>query len=139
AGGVAPDRPFDQLAVFGALNQNSYRWLVDTNSDGVINTADGDYYTVQSRFVNGFDTAGAIPVAGNFDNDATNGDEIGLYNAGWWALDVNRNFVIDAGDQFLFGSMYGNPIVGDFNGDGQDDLAVHHANDHQFRFDLNRD
>ena len=66
------------------------------------------------------------------------GDEIGLYNAGRWALDTNRNFVIDPGDTFINSNLYGYPIVGDFNGDGLDDLAVHHAVDHQFRFDLNR-
>ncbi len=138
AGGAGPARPFDQLAVFGALSQNTYRWLIDMNSDGVVNPGDGDIFTLQPRFVNGFDTASAIPVAGDFDNDPTNGDEIGLYNAGRWALDTNRNFIIDAGDTFINSNLFGHPIVGDFNGDGLDDLAVHHAVDHQFRFDLDR-
>src|SRR5690606_9914703 len=59
-------------------------------------------------------------------------------NAGRWALDSNRNFIIDGGDTFITSNLFGNPIVGDFNGDGLDDLAVHNSVDHLFRFDLNR-
>ena len=36
----APTRPFDQLAVYGnAQDLGSFRWLIDRNSDGVVNTA----------------------------------------------------------------------------------------------------
>ena len=43
-----------------------------------------------------FNVAGAIPVAGNFDSNLANGDEIGLYYSGKWGLDFNHNFVIEA-------------------------------------------
>ena len=39
-----------------------------------------------SRLLANFNVAGAIPVAGNFDYNAANGDEIGLYNQGKWGL-----------------------------------------------------
>ena len=78
-----------------------------------------------------------IPVAGNFDNNAANGDEIGLYNAGKWYLDTNHNFVIDGGDTLFTTNLLGHPIVGDFDGDGKDDLAV--FNNNVFSFNLAND
>jgi hypothetical protein len=128
---------FDQLAAFGNSAElgGVFRWLIDTNGDGVVKLGT-DIETTQPTLAN-FNISGAIPIAGNFDNNAANGDEIGLYNAGKWALDTNHNFVIDAGDTFLSGNLLGAPIVGDFDGNGVDDLAV--FNNNQFFFDLNRD
>lgn len=133
--GALPSRLFDQLASYGNYN-GSFRWLIDFNSDGVVNTADGDLIQSQGT-LSGFDStarAGAIPVAGNFDNNAANGDEIGLYYAGKWAIDTNHNYVLDT---VISGNLLGAPIVGDFDGNGADDFAV--FNNNQFFFDLNRD
>ncbi|MEQ8836789.1 MAG: Ig-like domain-containing protein, partial [Lacipirellulaceae bacterium] len=97
---------FDQLAVFGWSEElDGKRWLIDTDSDGVVTDPDGinvlgaagDVISTQP-VIPGFNIATAIPVAGNFDGNAANGDEIGLYNAGQWAFDVNRDFVISAGE-----------------------------------------
>lgn len=135
-GGAAGDPSgFDQLAVYGwSQDFGIDRWLIDTNSDGVINTGEGDIFTLQP-VVAGFDVVGAVPIAGNFDGDLNNGDEIGLYNAGQWALDTNRDFVIDAADTFIVGDLLGHPIVGDFDGNGDDDLGV--FNNNTWNFDLN--
>jgi hypothetical protein len=139
-GAAAPLGRFDQLAVYGnAQDLGAFRWLIDLNSDGVVNTAVGEILTIQptSGLPNGFNAAGAIPVAGNFDGNAANGDEIGLYYAGNWALDSNRNFVIGAGDTFFYNGLLGHPIVGDFDGDGLDDLATFNSN--VFLFNLAND
>jgi hypothetical protein len=109
----------------------AYRWIIDTNSDGVV-TLGTDIRTIQPALPN-FNIAGAIPIAGNFDGNAANGDEIGLYNAGKWGLDFNRNFIIDA-NEIITTNLFGFPVVGDFDGDGLDDLAV--FNNNQFFFDL---
>jgi subtilisin-like proprotein convertase family protein len=136
AGGGGPivlPRYFDQLAAFGNSAQEGgiFRWIIDTNSDGVV-TIGTDVKTTQPLLGN-FNVSGALPVAGNFDNNLNNGDEIGLYNSGKWGLDFNHNFVIEAGEVISTG-LFGRPIVGDFDGDGQDDLAV--FNNNQFFFDF---
>lgn len=134
---------FDQLAVFGwSIETGGKRWLIDTDSDGVINlgnndgiiNAGEDILSVQPLLPN-FNVQGALPIAGNFDGNAANGDEIGLYFAGQWALDSNRNWVIDAADTFINGNMFGHPVVGDFDGNGEDDFGV--FNNNQLFFDMN--
>ncbi len=138
--GAANTRLFDQLAAYGNSAQGipgpgnatpRFRWIVDTNSNGVV-TDGTDIITTQATLAN-FNIAGAIPVAGNFDNNAANGDEIGLYYSGKWGLDTNRSFVIEAGE-IITTALLGHPIVGDFDGDGLDDLGV--FNNNQFFFDL---
>jgi subtilisin-like proprotein convertase family protein len=134
--GAALSTHFDQLAAFGNSAETGplkgFRWLIDTNGDGVI-TLGTDIATLQPTLGN-FNVASAIPVAGNFDNNTANGDEIGLYNAGKWYLDTNHNFVIDGGDTLVNSTLFGAPIVGDFDGDGKVDLAVFNSN--VFSFDL---
>ena len=133
-GALALVRLFDQLAAYGhSAELGAFRFIIDTNSDGVVNEADGDLVVLQGTLP-GFNStarAGAIPVAGNFDRNLSNGDEIGLYFAGTWALDTNHDYVLD---KVFTGNLLGAPIVGDFDGDGNDDLAV--FNNNQFFFDV---
>ncbi|MEX2171963.1 MAG: Ig-like domain-containing protein [Pirellulales bacterium] len=138
-GNALPPRLFDQLASYGNYN-GIFRWLIDFDSDGVV-YGNGDPDGVNDLIVNqgtlpGFNStarAGAIPVAGDFDRNDANGDEIGLYYAGTWALDTNHDFILD---RVFTGNLLGAPIVGNFDGDddGFDDLAV--FNNNQFFFDL---
>ena len=116
---AGPPRLFDQLAAYGWSSElNARRWLIDTNSDGVVTLFSSDLLTIQPDIA-GFDVAGALPIAGNFDGNAANGDEIGLYNAGQWALDTNRDFVIQPAEVLVNNNLFGHPIVGDFDGDGR--------------------
>lgn len=120
-----PQNLFDQLGVYGySAETGEHRWLLDIDSDGV-----ADIYSSQPNLnAFGLDTVGALPIAGNFDNDLTNGDEIGLYYAGNWGFDFNRNFQIDAGEIVLNTGLLGAPVVGDFDGNGVDDVAVFNNN-----------
>lgn len=110
---------FDTLAAYGRVG-NQWRWMIDTNHDGTI-TPGVDIINNDVRNING------MPVAGNFDGNAANGDEIGVFDGTRWFLDTNRNFVIDFADTVITAGYRGFPIVGDFNGDGNDDLGTYRA------------
>jgi hypothetical protein len=116
---------FDKVAAYGQVNGN-FRWLIDTNNDGVV-----DIDKIDPSGING------LPVAGNFDGNAANGDEVGLFTGGafgepgQWALDTNHDFVVDT---FLNSDLSGYPIVGDFDGDTIDDLGT--WTDDRFQLDM---
>lgn len=130
-------RFFDQLATYGNYN-GVFRWLIDLDSDGVVygnGDPDGtnDLIVNQGLFPGLTSTAraAAIPIAGDFNRNPADGDEIGLYYSGSWFLDTDHNYILDS---VFTGNLAGAPIVGDFDGDGFDDLAV--FNNNQFFFDL---
>ncbi|MGQ9503918.1 MAG: Ig-like domain-containing protein [Thermogutta sp.] len=107
---------FDKLAAYGRVN-GSFRWLVDTDNDGVPNIN-----LVEPAAVNG------LPVAGRFDDNDGNGDEVGVVTAfppagepSHWYFDTNHDFQVD---YVLTSQLRGYPVVGDFDGDGFDDLAT---------------
>ncbi|MBM3999217.1 MAG: hypothetical protein FJ297_06700 [Planctomycetes bacterium] len=115
---------FDKLAAFGFVG-GAFRWLIDTDNDGR-----PDVIKVDPTAVNG------LPIAGNFDGIASNGDEVGIFDGDTWYFDTDHDFEVgDVGGSFsLSTSMRGYPIVGDFNGDGLDDLGT--WTDDRFRLDL---
>src|SRR5262249_27409762 len=122
---------FDKLAAYGFDSLvGGFRWLIDVNHDGIIDPADGDHATKQGP---GFQING-LPVAGDFDGNASNGEEIGLFDGTKWYFDTNHNWIIDGGDLVLTTSLRGTPIVGDFNGDGIFDLGTWKNDQFQFNF-----
>ena len=118
---------FDKLAAYGRVG-SSYRWLVDTDNDGVPNVVVSD-----PANING------LPVAGEFDGDPNNGDEVGVFTGTTWWLDTDHDFNVDTAVPALpaTSDLTGYPVVGDFNGDGADDLAT--WSDDTFYLDLNFD
>jgi hypothetical protein len=112
--------------------QNAFRWLIDTDGDGVIEIG-ADIVTTQPALPAGFNINSALVIAGEFDSMRP-GDEIGLYNAGKWAFDTNGDRIITDADLFITNSLVGYPVVGDFDGDARDDLAVFSSN--TWSFDL---
>ena len=110
---------YDKLACYGR-HDGKFRWLVDTDNDGVPNID-----REESREING------VPAAGRFDNNDDNGDEVAVFDGNTWYFDTNHDFITD---QQLTSSLVGYPVVGDFDGDGFDDLATW-AND-RFMIDL---
>lgn len=64
-----------------------------------------------------------IPVTGDFNGDGI--DEIGVYVAGNWFLDLNGNGVWDAEDLWAkLGAGSDRPVTGDWDGDGKTDIGV---------------
>ena len=119
---------FDRLGAFGREG-GVLRFNLDFDNDGVI-----DFSSTLAMA----DPPAGAPVAGNFD-DTKGGDEIGLFDAnnGVWFLDTNGDNILgNAGDTTLTGDLRGAPIVGDFDGDGMDDLGTYRADLNVFYFDL---
>ena len=114
---------FDKLAAYG-FDGTTWRFLIDNDNDGVPNLNN------PSLAIQGF------PVAGNFSL-AHPGDEVGLFTGTNWYLDTNGNLTIDGADTVLGTNMQGFPIVGDFDGDGLDDLGTWTTD--TFQFDLAND
>jgi Ca2+-binding RTX toxin-like protein len=112
---------FDKLAAYGRVG-NNFRWLIDTDNDGVPNPPTG---IIEPKGQT------AMPFAGNFDNNKANGDEVGFFTGSEWWLDTNHDYQVDTK---IVNPLKGIPIVGDFDGDGKDDLAT--WKDDMFYFDL---
>ncbi len=112
---------FDKLAAYGRVG-GAWRWLVDTDDDGV-----PDIVTTDNTGANG------LPVAGNFDGNAANGDEVGVYTGSTWYFDTNQDYLLDTA---LPSNLIGYPVVGDFDGDNVDDLGT--WTDDTFMLDLSQ-
>jgi len=70
-----------------------------------------------------FGMAGAIPVAGDFNGDGF--DEVGIYVAGEWFIDLNGDGKWNAGDLWAkLGTRKDMPVTGDWDGDGKWDIGI---------------
>ncbi len=115
---VAPTPAGDSVGLFSSSNG---QWYLDGTGEGVWNGCATD------TCGGPFGIAGDIPIAGDWNGDGH--DQIGTYDprTGWFALDINGNRQWDSGDvSFSFGNPAKSdiPIVGDWNGDGHDQIGV---------------
>ncbi|SMP75586.1 Dockerin type I repeat-containing protein [Neorhodopirellula lusitana] len=138
AGQGDPGSGFDKLGAYGGVvADGTYSFFIDTDDDGV---GDLEIQMPVGTSING------APVAGNFFNSPADmiavaagdrpGDEVGIFDGTAWYLDLNDDNVIDAGERIPT-NYNGIPLVGDFNGDGLDDLAVYENDTNTVIFDLN--
>ncbi|MBX9788919.1 MAG: DUF4214 domain-containing protein [Pirellulales bacterium] len=102
---------FDMLSAYGRDPVNGrYRFLIDWNFNGAVDP--GDYIDSPLQI-------DGLAVAGNFTGAANSKDEVGIFDGTKWYLDVlGAPIVVTNGQR-------GYPIVGDFDGDGKDDLATY--------------
>ena len=112
---------YDRIGAYGQIG-GVFRFLLDIDDDGVV-----DLNFASNLQIN------ALPIAGNFDGNAANGDEIGLFDGTSWFLDTTGNNVLDT---TVTGTLRGLPIVGDFDGDGIEDLGTFDAGIDLFRLSL---
>ena len=98
-------------------------WYLDVNGNGVWDATDAAAKIA-------FGWQGSTPVVGDWNGDGK--DEVGVWattaaGQGWWYRDVNGNGTWDATDtaaKFAFGWQGSTPVVGDWSGDGKDEVGV---------------
>ncbi|GEM_PF-1721907 len=102
---------------------NDAYWYLDTNRNWA-----WDGVPTDTLGIFGLGIAGAIPVAGDWNNDGTS--EIGLFVDGVWYLDTNGNGQWDGegtDTRYTFGAGIPNarPVVGDWTGDGTTKIGIY--------------
>ncbi len=132
---------FDRLGAYGLLG-GRFRWLLDTDNDGVPDNGPASDPTAGAASLLQLN---AVPFSGDFNPDHP-GEEIGFFTGRTWYFDTDAdnnigpegNINTGSGDTSIAGDMQGRPIVGDFYGDGLDDLGMHLATQsaNRFYFDL---
>ena len=108
----------DKIGVHRPVGNAGY-FIQDPNGNGYWDGGDRFF-----EFGYGTDT----PIIGDWNGDGL--DEIGVHravgNAGYFIQDYNGNGYWDGGDRyFQFGYGSDTPIIGDWNGDGYDEIGVH--------------
>ena len=122
---------FDELGAYGYVN-GAYRWIL--NTFGV----DGTPYSVVSGL-----QLNALPVAGPFNPNITNAtgvvtDEIALFDGkGNWYIDYNHTDNVTASSMVIHTQLRGYPVVGDFDGNGNIDLATYQPDTNTWQFEMN--
>lgn len=111
---------FDKLAAYTQVT-GQFQFNIDVDSDGVPDNEPGVLPAVEGVIVL---SVSGTPIAGRFDNNDANGDEVGVFDGTTWYFDTNHNLVIDGDDISVASTLRGQPVVGDFDGDGFDDLAT---------------
>jgi hypothetical protein len=114
---------FDKIGLYGRIGK-LMTWQLDTDGDGIFDITR----------VSGLQLKGALPIAGDFNFNPDDGDEIGLFDGKTWYLDNLGINNVTSFTQSFTGNMRGLPIVGDFDGDGLYDLGTFQNN--KFYFNL---
>ncbi len=114
---------FDKLAAYGRID-GTFRWLIDTNNDG-----DPDRVVDNTQFGNGVN---GLPLAGEIAPGLA-GDELVIFAGGDWFF-YNLDGVSIGG--VTNSAMTGLPFMGDFDGNGIDDLGTFADDVFQIRTNL---
>ena len=117
----------------GVYRPSSSRFYLDSNGNGVWNGA-----AVDTTYVMGI--SGDQPIIGDWNGDGI--DEIGVYRPGSsrFYLDINGNGKWDGASvdvTYVMGTSGDQPIIGDWNGDGIDEIGVYRPSSSRFYLDSN--
>jgi hypothetical protein len=124
---------FSKLGAYGFVN-GAYRWLLGFDASFASPSPPG--LAANTGVVSGVQVNG-LPVAFHF-NPNLSGDQIGLFDGhGTWYIDYAGSNFMGPGTITVHDNLTGFPIVGDFDGNGQFDLATYRPDQKTFYFDLN--
>lgn len=122
----------DQVGIFRTSGSNA-QFVLDSNDNGSLDSDD---------LVITYGAATDKPIVGDWNGDGR--DEIGNFRAygtsGQFIMDSNGNGSWDPQDRVaVYGFADDRPIVGDWNGDGRDEIGVHrvYGTKGQFILDFN--
>ncbi len=129
---IGPDFPTGPADHIGVYRPGNRRFYLDVDGNNRWNA--GDYLSAP------FGISGDIAVTGDWNGDGI--DEIGVYRPGAarFFLDLNGNDVWDGTPTDAtarFGAVGDEPITGDWNGDGTDEIGVYRPGAARFYLDLN--
>lgn len=126
--GIAGDVPVVGVWTAGGPSKvgvfRAGKWYLDHNGNGAW---DG---TVVDRLFS-FGIAGDVPVTGDWSGNGVS--KIGVFRSGAWYLDQNGNGAwngtggLTADVRYSFGIAGDVPVVGDWNGNGADNIGVYRA------------
>ncbi len=106
------------MEIIAAAGNAPWSYLTFTTGKWILLDADGNEIERPAIGI-----PDAIPLAGDFRGDGTM--ELGLYIDGQWFIDVNGDGQWDAGDLWAkLGTREDQPVVGDWDGDGKDDIGI---------------
>ncbi|MFO0922382.1 MAG: SdrD B-like domain-containing protein [Pirellulales bacterium] len=99
------------------------QWTVAGMHQGKWNIVSANAKAPTVKTPKAFSLGGAKALAGDFNGDGT--DELALFHKGEWLLDVNGNGEWDKEDLWArLGDAEDIPVVGDWDGDGKDDIGI---------------
>jgi hypothetical protein len=102
---------------------NALTWTVDAMDSGRWQIVAAMKSPGRQVSKSAFSVRGAAQLAGDFNGDGI--DEIALFKDGEWLIDINGNGQWDRTDLWAqLGSVGDLPVVGDWDGDGKDDIGV---------------
>ena len=123
--GGAPGGEAGPDGIIRGISDSSLResWKAGENADGkwTIVSSNGDPIETADEITLGIE--GATALAGDFDGNGI--DEAVIFDGGQWFVDLNGNGRWDAGDLWIqLGTALDRPVVGDWDGDGKDDIGI---------------
>jgi len=112
---------FDQIAAYRPTSRGM-KWLIDD-----------DRFATQAFHAS--KGPKGIPVAGDFNGNPADGDEVGVFTGKRWRFDTSnsKDFRLD---RTVRSKVQGLPIVGNFDGSGGDDLGVYNPKANKFFLSL---